>query len=124
MPVNINLLLLLTWLVPGMGHVILKSRYRAMVYIAVILLMLILGILLHGRLFVPVKGDIISYLATLANLGLGFLYFLLSLVLGYRGRPEAVNSDYGTLFILSAGLMNLLLLIEVYDIAKGKRRAT
>ena len=89
----------------------------------IMMLMLVLGILLHGRLYVPVRGDIISYLATLANIGLGFLYFFLAFVMGYRGQPEAVNSDYGTLFILAAGLMNLLLLIEVYDIALGKRRA-
>ena len=120
---NINLLLFLTWLFPGLGHILVKSYRRAAAYGAIILVSIVLGILLHGRIFVPVKGDIISYLATLANMGLGLLYVIIGLIFGYRGDAGAATSDYGTLFILCAGMMNLLLLIEVYDIAKGKRHA-
>jgi len=121
--VNLPILFFLTWLFPGLGHVATRAYRRAGAYAAIIFTLIILGIVLKGRMFVPTHGDIISYLASLGQLGMGLPYLILGLIAGYRGVPEAPTSDYGTLFLLSAGMMNLLLLIEVHDIFKGKRRA-
>lgn len=120
---NRPLLLFLTWCFPGLGHILVKSYRRACAYAGIILTCIVLGILLNGRLFVPSGEGLISLLASLADLGMGILYFIITLIIGYRGDPSAATSDYGTLFLLTAGMMNLLLLIEVHDIARGARRA-
>jgi len=114
--------LFLTWLFPGLGHFLLGFRRRAFLYAGVILAALIAGVAMQGRLYGPERGDIISWLATAANAGMGVLYFIIKLVFGYGGDPAAPLSEYGTIFILSAGLMNGLLLLEVEKLWKERRR--
>lgn len=117
---NKPLTLFLTWLFPGLGHWILGSRRRALLYGSVILVSLAAGMAMHGRLYGPVRGDFISWLATAANAGLGLLYPLCKLA-GYDGSVDHPLSEYGTIFILSAGLMNWLLLLETEELAREKR---
>jgi hypothetical protein len=119
--VNKPLALSLTWLVPGLGHWALGSRRRAVLYGAVILAALAAGMAMRGRLYGPAPGDFVSWLATAANAGLGALYFALKLLAGYDGAVEHPLSEYGTIFILSAGLMNWLLLLETEELLKEKR---
>ena len=85
------------------------------------LVALIAGIAIQGRLYSPERGDLVSWLATAANAGLGVLYFIIKLVFRYSGDPAAPLSEYGTIFILSAGLMNGLLLLEVEKLWKERR---
>jgi len=118
--VNKPLALFLTWLFPGLGHWLLGSRRRALLYGAVILTALFAGIAMHGRLYGPVKDDFISWLASAANAGLGLLYPVCKLA-GYSGGSEHPLSEYGTIFILSAGLMNWLLLLETEELWKERR---
>ena len=117
---NKPLALFLTWLVPGLGHWLLGSRRRALLYGGVILTSLFAGMAMHGRLYGPAKGDFISWLATAANAGLGLLYPVSKLA-GYDGSVGHPLSEYGTIFILSAGLMNWLLLLETEELVKEKR---
>ncbi len=118
---NKPLVLFLTWLLPGLGHWVLGARRRAGLYAGVILVSLAAGIAMQGRLYGPVRGDFIAWLATVANGGLGVLYFLLKGLVGYGGDPAHPLSEYGTIFILSAGLMNWLLLLETEELFKEKR---
>ncbi len=66
-------------------------------------------------------GQPLSILATLGAMGMGAPYFLLRWGLGYSGSPEAAGFEYGAVFLLSAGLMNLLLVLDVWDIASGRK---
>lgn len=112
----------LTWLFPGLGHWVLKSRKRAIFYSIVILLMFFSGILMSGKLYHPVKNDFVSILATVANLGIGIIYFILKIIFGYYGNPAHPLNEYGTIFILSGGLMNYLLILEVEKILKEEKK--
>lgn len=114
--------LFLTWLFPGLGHWILGERRRAVLYGAVILVSFSAGLLMHGRLYGPARGDFISWLATAANAGVGLLYPVVKLLFGYDGDAGLPLSEYGTIFILSAGLMNWLLLLETEALHKGDAR--
>ena len=117
---NKPVVLFLTWLFPGLGHWVLGSRRRAALYGLVVLAALFAGMAMHGRLYGPVRGDFISWLASAANAGLGLLYPVLKLA-GYDGSVEHPLSEYGTIFILSAGLMNWLLLLETEELFKEGR---
>jgi len=129
-------LLSLSWLVPGLGHFLLGKKLRAAVFASVICLAFLTGILLNGEVGVPQAGNPFSWLSTIAGLGNGILYFLrlfwvngiggffssLPLGLNGGGDPAALGFGYGKTFLISAGLMNLLVVLDVSDIARGLKK--
>jgi len=115
------LLLVLAWLIPASGHLALRRRARAAVFALVILVALVVGVGLDGNLYQPVQGQPLSRLATLGAMGVGLPYFVLRWGLGYAGDPTSGSYEYGSAFLLSAGLMNLLLVLDVWDIARGRK---
>lgn len=112
---------LLALAVPGLGHLYLGRTARAAVFAGLILAAVCLGCWLQGNLFTPIPGRPLSYLATLGAMGMGALYFVLGSVLRYAGDITAAGYEYGTAFLLSAGLMNLLLVLDAWDIASGRK---
>jgi hypothetical protein len=114
-------LVLLAWLVPAAGHFVLGRRGRAAVFALVLAVALATGYALDGNLHRVVPGQPLSWLFTAGAMGLGAPYLLLRWGFGYHGEPTAPGFEYGTVFLLSAGLMNLLLVLDVYDIASGRK---
>jgi hypothetical protein len=94
------------WLIPGLGHVYLKRWQR--------------GSTLQGNLYRPMPNQPLSTLATLGAMGMGAPYFVLRGA-GYAGDIVAPGYEYGTAFLLTAGLMNLLLVLDAWDISRGKK---
>jgi hypothetical protein len=111
----------LAWLVPGLGHVYLKRAARGVVFFLLVLLATGIGCGLQGNLYRPMQGQLLSYLATLGSMGMGIPYFVLRYGMHYEGQQEAPGFAYGTAFLLTAGLMNLLLVLDVWDIGGGKK---
>jgi hypothetical protein len=118
-PLRIWLAAGLAWLVPGAGHLYLGKRGRAAVFFVLVLASAVIGLLLQGRLFVVVPEQPLSRLGTLASMGMGPLYFVLRFGIDYQGDILAVTYEYGSAFLLTAGLMNLLLVLDAWDIAQG-----
>ena len=106
---------------PGLGHLYLGRKGRAVLFAALVLVAIVLGVQLHGNLYTPVKGHPLTYLATLGCMGMGLPYFLLLYPLHYQGDVTSAGFDYGTAFLLSAGLMNLLLALDGWDIGTGRK---
>ena len=106
---------------PGLGHLYLGRKGRALLFAILILVAVVVGCLLAGNLYTPVPGRPLSRLATLGAMGMGTPYFVLQLLLDYSGDIRAQGYDYGTAFLLSAGLMNLLLVLDAWDIASGRK---
>jgi len=121
------------WLIPGLGHLILGKKVRALVFFLVIAAGFITGVLLDGEVGVPRADNPFSWLSTLACLGNGFLYvvrliwlngvgpLLTNFPLGLEGGGDPVSAGfgYGKTFLITAGLMNLLAVLDVSDIARG-----
>lgn len=112
---------LLAWLVPGAGHFLLGRRGLALAFLLIVISVLAVGLMLDGNLYRIVPNRPLTVLATLACMGLGAPYFLLRFVLGYQGDIVAPGYEYGTAFVLTAGLMNLLLILDTMDITSGKK---
>ena len=112
-------LLALLW--PGLGHFYLGRRGRAVVFFALIGAAILTGCWLEGNLYEPIPGRPLSRLATLGAMGMGLPYFLLRFGLEYAGNIRAAGFDYGTAYLLGAGLMNLLLVLDAWDIASGRK---
>jgi hypothetical protein len=111
----------LAWLVPGAGHLFLKRGRRALLFFLLVLVSLVIGCRLQGNLYSPAQGQPLTFLATLGCMGMGAPYFVLRYLLDYHGEVMAPGYEYGTAFILTAGLMNLLLVLDAWDIALGKK---
>ena len=111
----------LGWVVPGLGHFLLGRRTRSIWYFVIVVTCFSVGYTLDGNLFVPVGGQPLTFLATLGAMGVGAPYFVARWLLAYSGSPEAAGYEYGTAFLLTAGLMNLLLVLDAWDIALGKK---
>lgn len=109
------------WLIPGLGHVFLKRWRRGLVFLLLVLVSLWVGCQLQGNLYRPVQGQPLSSLATIGAMGMGLPYFLLRWGLGYEGNVMGAGYEYGTAFLLTAGLMNWLLILDTLDIARGRK---
>ena len=114
-------LMLLAWLVPGSGHLLLGHRLRAGVFFIGIVTAFVVGLALDGELMLPHSGDPLSYLAAIANIGSGVLFFVARHLEFGQGVVTAAGYEYGNTFLLTAGMMNLLLILDTHDIAVGKK---
>ena len=108
------------WCVPGAGHLVLRRWGRGVLFLGLVWLTLGLGCAFHGQLTWVWGGSPLTILRTLGCLGNGLAYFVLQGV-GYEGNLRAVGFDYGNAFILTAGLMNLLLVLDAWDIGLGRK---
>ena len=118
---NPHLAAILAWLIPGAGHFYLGRRGRALAFLAVVAAALAIGCALDGRLWRVMPNQPLSVLATLGSMGMGIAYFVLRYATGYEGNILAQGFEYGSASVLTAGLMNLLLVLDAWDIAHGKK---
>ncbi len=113
------------WLIPGGGHFLLKRRGRAALLMASVTLMFLFGLLMRGAMFKPESGDflttLINYGGFVGNLASGALYILAN-ALGYSQLDVAGHvHDYGTKFLVTAGLLNILAMVDAFEIAAGRK---
>jgi len=115
----------LGWLIPGGGHLLLKRTGRGLLLMFSVTAMFLLGLMMRGAMFQPQSGDLLT---TLINTG-GFIgdvcsgiLYLLSSWLGYN-QPDVAGHvhDYGTKFLVTAGLLNVLAMVDAFEIAAGRK---
>jgi len=108
-------------LIPGLGHAVLRKWDRALVFLASISIMFALGLQLNGRLFSPDFTDLFSILKFTADAGSGTLYWLCWLRGLGIGDPAVYAYDFGNVFIYTAGLLNMLVIVDAFDIAMERK---
>ncbi len=109
-------------LIPGMGHAILGKWDRALVFLGSISLMFALGLAMDGRLFSPDYSDIFAALKFIADAGNGLLYWVAWLRGLGTGTPAAYTYDFANVFVYTAGLLNMLVVVDAFDIALGRKK--
>lgn len=112
---------LLAWIVPGAGHWLLGRRRRALAFFAIVFACAAIGCRLEGRLDTIEENDPLSVIATLASLGSGAIHLVLKFLVSYEGSIVAAGYEYGTTFLRTAGILNLLLVLDAFDIARGRK---
>lgn len=112
----------LALLFPGAGHFYLGRRSLAAAFFAIIGLLFVIGLGVDGALYTLAdsKDSFLSLLASIGSMGSGMLYFA-ARNFGPQGNISSATFEYGRMFTLSAGLMNLLLVVDCYDIATGRK---
>ena len=115
------LVLVSGWLLPGAGHLLLGKWVRGTLLFLSIFLMFVIGIALKGKVYLPNTGDPLDMLNFAGDLGLGTLYFLMRIFdLGASSVQLAV-ADYGTKFVVVAGLLNVIAAIDAHSLATGRK---
>lgn len=115
------LLCLIAWLVPGAGHVWLRRVRAGAIFFVCLMLMFGIGLALQGRLFPFEAGEPLVLLAAFADLGIGIPYFLAWAFGWGGGTVVAATYEYGNTFLIVAGLLNMLVVLDTYDIAAGRK---
>jgi len=115
--------LLLAWIVPGLGHFYLGRRRTGILFAIIVTACFVLGLSFEGRLYSIEQGQPLTILATFAVYGAGILNLAArALSSNPGGTVLAPTYEYGCAYLLTAGLMNLLLMLDAWDIATGKKK--
>ena len=115
----------LGWVIPGGGHMLLRRPGRGALILASVVILFVLGLMMQGMLFQPQTGDLLTTViycgGFVGNVLAGLPYFF-SVWLGYA-QPDIAGHvhDYGTKFLVAAGLLNLLGMVDAFEIATGSK---
>ena len=113
----------LAWLVPGLGHFYLGRRKTAAAFALIVTLAFVAGLSFQGRLYSVEAGQPLTILATFAVYGAGLLNLAARLFSENPGGAIlATTYEYGCAYLLTSGLMNLLLVLDAWDLATGRKR--
>ena len=110
------------WLVPGAGHMIQKRWIRGLLLFVSIMSLFLLGLAMQGRIYKANGGDILDILGFIGDVGAGGLYILTLANDWGQGAIAFATADYGTKFMIVAGLLNFIAVADAYHIAIGKKR--
>lgn len=120
-PATLLLVSIAAWLVPGAGHLWFGRRQKGIVFLVALPLMFLVGIWLHGRIFPFEPAEPLVALAAVADLGIGLPWFLArGLELG-AGIVTSATYEYGNTFMIVAGLLNFLVMLDAFDIGMGRK---
>ena len=109
------------WLVPGLGHVLMKMWGRAAACFLTVGILVILGTAMRGNVFSSSGSDAFDSLGYLADLGTGTFYFVARSLETKGPDVSHAGGDYGTRFLAAAGVLNLLAALHAYEAARGRK---
>jgi hypothetical protein len=109
------------WVIPGLGHALLKMWGRAIAVLLAVGLLAVVGAEMRGNIFASTGGDAFSSLGYLADLGSGAFYFVARALQTNGADVSHAAGDYGTRFLATAGVLNLLAALHAYEAARGRK---
>ncbi len=126
------------WLVPGLGHLLQKKFWRGTIFLLAILAMTTVGLAMGGKIY-PLylekpqtvlqiitnlfkKENPLTLLAFLADLGNLLVYALARFLSFGQGALERSTFEFGTAYVAGAGLLNYLIALDAFDVARGKKK--
>ena len=110
------------WFIPGAGHLMQKKWIRGLLIMASIAAMFAFGLAMQGKIYQGNTGDLLDILGFIGDLGSGALYFAGRMFEWGGAYITTANADYGTKFIVVAGLLNIIAAVDAYHIAIGKKQ--
>jgi hypothetical protein len=120
-PTTLVRLCVAAWVVPGLGHLLLGRKWRALILFTAIVTMFLMGIAMQGEFFTTGSGSYLQTLGYFGELCVG-LAMPAARFFGYAGgNPLFVSADFGTAYLVAAGMLNALSVLDTYDIAMGRK---
>src|SRR6204780_5507626 len=96
------------WLIPGAGHLIQRRWIRGLLLLISITALFVLGLMMQGHIYKCNGGDILDMLGFIGDLGAGGMYIVTLAMNGGQGAIAFAIADYGTKFMIVAGLLNFI----------------
>ena len=115
------LVLLAGWLIPGAGHLLLRKWVRGGMLLVSIVAMFTIGLALRGKIYSPNAGDLLDILNFAGDLGNGLLYLMARLLDVGQVTVQVATADYGTKFMVVAGLLNIVSAVDAHSLAAGRK---
>ena len=109
------------WLLPGGGHFMLGQNRKAAIFFVVLTFMYVLGLLAGGRLFDMQVSEPLVFLAALAEWAIGLPRVAAAVGGAGQGNVIAASYEYGNTFVIVAGLLNAMVILDAYDVATGRK---
>jgi uncharacterized protein DUF6677 len=109
------------WLVPGLGHALQKMWGRAIACFLTVVALVAVGAGMRGNLFTSEGGDAFASLGYAADLGAGAFYFVARSIETNGADVSRSEGDYGTRFLATAGVLNLVAALHAYEAARGRK---
>ena len=119
--INPYIICALAWAIPGAAHFWLGRREKAVIFFVALPLMFAFGLWLEGRLFPFEFSQPLVALAAIADLGIGAPYFIAKMAGLGAGRVVAITYEYGNTFLIVSGLLNMLVVLDAFDVAEGRK---
>ena len=110
------------WLIPGAGHMMQKRWIRGALLFISIATLFVLGLAMQGRIYRANGGDILDMLGFIGDVGAGAFYLVTLAADWGQGAIAFATADYGTRFMIVAGLLNFIAVADAYHIAIGKKQ--
>ncbi len=110
------------WLLPGLGHFIQRRWIRGLLLMLAVFIMFFAGLGMQGKVYGFNTGDLLDILGFVGDIGSGLLYFIARAMDWGAGNIQRAVADYGTKYIVVAGLLNIISAVDAYHIAIGKKQ--
>ena len=111
------------WLIPGAGHLLQRKWIRGSLLMVSIVAMFAIGLALKGKIYSPNTGDLLDILKFAGDLGNGLLYILARMLDLGQVTVQVATADYGTKFMVVAGLLNIISAVDAHSLATGRKRS-
>lgn len=118
-----TLVLLAGWLIPGAGHLMLRKWVRGALLMTSIATMFTMGLALKGKVYTPNTGDLLDMLNFAGDLGAGLLYVVARIFDLGQVTVQVAIADYGTKFMVVAGLLNIISAVDAHSLATGRKHS-
>jgi hypothetical protein len=115
------LILLAGWVVPGAGHLLQRYWVRGVLLFVSVVAMFAIGLGIGGKIYHANTGDLLEMLGFAGDLGSGGLYWLARIADWGSAPVQVTVADYGTKFIVVAGLLNIISAVDGYSLANGRK---
>jgi hypothetical protein len=109
------------WLIPGAGHFWQRKWMRGSLLLVSISAMFFLGIAMQGKLY-SASHELLELLSFAGDLGSGLLYFIARQAGLGADAVQITTADYGSRFIVVAGLLNLIAAVDAHNLYTGRKR--
>jgi hypothetical protein len=111
------------WLIPGAGHFLAGQTRKGVIFFGVLSFMFVLALAFSGELFAFDTSDPLVFLAAVAQWAIGIPRILAAMAGGGHGTVTAATYEYGNTFFIVAGLLNMLIVLDAMDVARGWKGA-
>ena len=118
---NAYLVCAAAWAIPGAGHLWQGRTAKGLIFLVTLPLMFVFGLWLEGRLFPFELTQPLVALAAFADIGVGIPFFIAKAMGAGAGRVVAITYEYGNAFLIVSGLLNMLVMLDAFDIAQGRK---